>query len=225
MAIRNRLAFDAGLLLDSKHAPHVLNQRQGAIYAEHVAALNSYVDRMRQETDESIPYFDPLSGGVRAGVLILLQDPSAVASEGSGFISRHNNDTTARNTMLACEESSLAYENCVHWNVVPWWVDNPARPGKRSMRDEAERALPYTRELLMLLPKLRVLLLAGRVAHRGWAAATVADRTGALRSIPMITCPHPGAQAWNNQDKVTGRRNSELTIEAFRAARELALPT
>src|SRR3954466_11364364 len=90
------------------------------------------------------------SAGQGARVLVLLQDPSGEAEEGSGFVSKHNNDPTAHNTYIATERAKLGYDISLHWNVVPWWVANTAKP-VRSLWKESERAQPYMVELLEML--------------------------------------------------------------------------
>lgn len=128
----NALAYERGELLSPEHAPDVLAGRRARIYEGQVGELNRWVDTVRATTGEDVPYFDPASAGRGGRALLLLQDPSAEAATGSGFISRHNNDPTATNLYLAAESAGLSYDVSLHWNVIPWWVANP-QMGSRSL--------------------------------------------------------------------------------------------
>lgn len=220
MTVHNRPAYESGLLLDERHNPGELERRRARAFAPPVRGLNRLVEEIRAETGKSVPLFDPDSGGENAKVLILLQDPSQAASAGSGFISRHNNDRTARNTLVAADRAGLDYGLVTHWNVVPWWVADPDQPTS-TLAAEVLRAQPYVRRTLALLPDLRVVVLTGKVAQGAWAKAV----TAGLRVPPQVivlSCPHPSPLAFPKMDPVTGHVNSELIVEALGAAARLA---
>lgn len=220
-AIWNKHAFNAGTILSQHHLPHVLEQRRAMRYEGVVGPLNRWVDTLRASTGESVPYFDPRAATQGVQVLVLLQDPSGEAQLGSGFISRDNNDPTAHNSTLAAEAGGLPYARSLHWNVVPWWVANPAFP-PRSLTAEARRAAPLLAELMDLLgnpPK--VVLLLGKQAQRAWSAMLL-NAPVQLRRLPTLVAPHPSPLAYNKKDSVTGRSNRELLREAFARATELS---
>ncbi len=147
--IWNRPAYDRGRLLSEEHCPGVLPARRAHRYTGTVGPLNRWVDELRRATGEQVPYFDPAAARDGAHVLVLLQDPSAEAGTGSGFVSRHNNDPTARNLSVAAERAGLSYDVSLVWNVVPWWVADRRsaarrapvgrRPPRRSARGPTSR--------------------------------------------------------------------------------------
>lgn len=161
-------------------------------------------------------------------MLLLLQDPSAVASDGSGFISRHNNDRTAANTLAACKLAGLPYSTCVHWNVVPWCVLDPAKGevsgAVRRMSSQIVRAREYLIEVLRLLPNLRAIVLMGDAAQGAWLAA-FDGRGSAARTVAglsILSCPHPSPRNWHRTRKVDGRRYQDVIVETLTRAAEIA---
>ncbi|MEU3093266.1 hypothetical protein ABZ690_00165 [Streptomyces sp. NPDC006967] len=88
--------------------PEALRARLEAVHGEPaVRPLNEWVEKLRTRLGdgESVPWFDPASGGVKARSLFLLEAPGrkAMGAEaelrrtGSGIISVDNDDPTARN--------------------------------------------------------------------------------------------------------------------------------
>lgn len=215
--IWNKHAYNAGTLLSRHHLAHVLQHRQESRYEGVVGPLNKWVDEVRNSTKESVPYFDPRAATEGADVLVLLQDPSGEAQLGSGFISRDNNDPTAHNTALTAEAAGLSYSRSLHWNVVPWWVANPAFP-QRSLAAEARRAAPLLAELMDLLEsRPKVVLLLGKQAQAAWSQLLL-SASPELMGLPVIAAPHPSPLAYNKIDAPTGRLNKELLQEAFAQA-------
>jgi uracil-DNA glycosylase len=212
--IWNKHAYSAGTLLSRHHLPHVLQHRQDIRYEGVVGSLNKWVDEVRISTRENVPYFDPRAATQGADVLVLLQDPSGEAQLGSGFISRDNNDPTAHNSTLAAEAGGLSYTRSLHWNVVPWWVANPDFP-QRSLAAEARRAAPLLAELMELLEsRPKVVLLLGKQAQAAWSQLLL-RASPELKSLRVITAPHPSPLAYNKTDAATGKPNRELLQEAF----------
>ena len=126
--LRNRLAYAEGLLLDERIVPGSVPARHARLGEPHVADLDGWARDVAAAERRRVPSFDPESGGTGAPVLVLLQDPSEVAAHGSRLISRHNNDLTAFHLHRAATDVGLPYAATVHWNVVPWWVADPAIP-------------------------------------------------------------------------------------------------
>ena len=123
-----------------------------------------------------VPDFDPLDGGVEARILFLFEKPGPVAA-GSGFISRNNDDPTAKATFNFMDKARLKPSDYVIWNAVPWW--NGTRRIKAAERQAGAKQL---KELLKLLPGVRVFVLVGRKAQQ--AAPKV-------RGIKVIESYHP----------------------------------
>lgn len=218
----NPLAHKRGELLSRDLAPDVHAQRWARRYDGMVGELNRWVDHVRDTTYENVPYVDPASAGQGARVLVLLQDPSGAAEEGSGFVSKHNNNPTAHNTYVATERAKLGYDISLHWNVVPWWIANPAKP-LRFLEKEAVRAQPYLVALLeMLDPPPSEVILLGRPAARAWTRLTRVGLPDGLREATVARAPHPGPLMFPRVDAATGRGNSDLVVEAMRLAGERA---
>ena len=213
--VRNRLAFEEGLLLDEWIVPGSVTARHARLGEPHVAELNRWASEVARAERRQVPSFDPESGGVRAPVLVLLQDPSEVAAHGSRLISRHNNDMTAGNTHRISADVGLPYAATLLWNVVPWWVADPAIPAdeRLGLAGTARRARPHLRTLLDLLPEARSVVLLGRHAQRAWDAAGLH-----ARSREVLRGPHPSPQAVNLADRATGRRNGDVLRDVLAEA-------
>jgi hypothetical protein len=216
MPVRNRLAAEAGTLLDDEVIPGSIAARRAHLEDDHLRELEHWARDLAERTGESIPSFDPRSGGNRARVLVLREEPRCLADEGSGFVSIDNNDLAAQHTLIAHVTSGLDYADTVHWNIVPWWVHNPAMSpvgGPRTLQDQARRARGELMYLFELIPDVEVVLLLGKEAQRAWGVAG-----GSAREV--ISAPHPSPLAWH-QVSVSGVRNSALTINAFAHAAAL----
>jgi hypothetical protein len=96
-----------------------------------VRSLSGRVARIRltRGGGNSVPWFDPGSGGREAEVLLLFEAPGARAGgagpirpnrPGSGFISPDNNDDSAAAVFWLKSESGLPRDRVLHWNIVPW---------------------------------------------------------------------------------------------------------
>ncbi|MFI7358892.1 uracil-DNA glycosylase [Streptomyces avidinii] len=160
--------------------PDVLRARLDAVRTEPVVRpLNDWVDNLRGRLGDgdSVPWFDPASGGVGARSLFLLEAPgqksmgaeAELRRTGSGIISIDNDDMTAQNCWTLRAEAGLPYQESMHWNVVPWYLGTANRiaaPGKT----EIQRAAPFLYEVIAMLPALEVVVPMGRKAQAGWAA-------------------------------------------------------
>ncbi|SDO47600.1 uracil-DNA glycosylase [Geodermatophilus sp. DSM 45219] len=213
--VRNRLAYAEGTLLDERIVPGSVTARHARLGEPHVAELNRWARDVAAAERRRVPFLDPESGGAAARVLVLLQDPSEVAAHGSRLISRHNNDMTAANTHRISTEVGLPHATTVHWNVVPWWVADPAIPaGERlGLSAAARRARPHLGTLLGLLPDVRVVVLLGRLAQQAWDASGL--RPG---SREVLRAPHPSPQAIHQTDPATGRRNGDVLRDVLAEA-------
>jgi hypothetical protein len=213
--VKNRIAYDRGELLSKVVTPRNVSDRMAERYSGTIGKLNRWVDEVRLATGESVPYFDPRAASGGAKVLMLLQDPSTAADGESGFISLHNNDRTAHNVYQLCGETGLRYDDYVPWNVIPWWVANPAK-GRRSLKSEAQRARPYLEQVFDLLPSgLAAVIVMGK--SQTWPAweAAVGRNHRRFRGAEVLFTAHPGPLAINQIDRDTGRRNRIHIAEEF----------
>lgn len=156
--------------------PLVVDEKKQRIRDPHVRKLNDLADRIADLEGllhGHVPYVDPDLGGVKARMLVLLDNPStkAEAGTGSGLLSLDNNDRTARNCREAYVRHGVDWQDIVHWNVVPFPVAGVKNGG--STPTERQRGVPWTREVVKLLPNLEIVLLLGAAARDGWERAAI----------------------------------------------------
>ncbi len=158
----------------------------------HIKPLTSYVEKLRLEVGRlKIPYFDPWDGGVNAECLFLLEAPggNAVASN---FISRNNNDETAKNFFSLNCEAGLSRKNTITWNIIPWYIGTERKIKAANNKDITD-GIPHLIRLLALLPNLRVVVLLGRKAER---AESYFFNT--KPELKILRSPHPSPLYVNN---------------------------
>ncbi len=166
----------------------------------HIRPLAAYAQSLRQRFPAlEFPDFDPLDGGVGAQVLFLLEKPGPMTSalrvgqDGSGFISRDNDDATAEASFRFMNEAGLVRKETVIWNVIPGWNGT-----RKVTTDELRRgAEEFTSKLLPLLSRLHSIVLVGRRAQRA-AALLPRDRYATINSphpSPLVRASQPDAWA------------------------------
>lgn len=190
-------------------------ERKRLLLAEpHIAPLTQFVRRLRdQRGAESVPWFDPTEAGVRARILLLFENPGrrADALGGSGFISADNDDRSAENMWGIFREAGIdRTRDVVNWNIVPWYLGDENKIGNVRTSD-IDEARPALSELISLLPDLRVVVLCGRKAQRGW------DRARLTRDLPVLRVPHPSGR-WLNAHP----EDRTKIVDVLRSAREIA---
>ena len=166
--------------------PAILAARRAGIEAPHLAPLRALARRIAAERGAPVPDPDPLDGGVAARLLLLLETPGPAVLR-TGLVSRDSATGTAANLFRFLREAGLARRDTLIWNAIPWVIHAEGALNRAPRRGELRAAEPYVAPLLALLPRLAVVVLAGRVA-RETAAAPLAE----LRpSLPVIAVPHP----------------------------------
>lgn len=161
-----------------------------------------------------VPGFDPADGGAMARLLILLETPGP-GGDGPRLVSRDNPTGTARNLSRFLGEAGIARRDTLLWNAVPWIV-HPAGARNRALRrGEIAEGLALLPPFLALLPALRVVVLAGRVAGeaRGIISATRPE-------VAVLAMPHPSPTYVCTSPAVPARIAATLA----EAARVLANP-
>jgi len=167
----------------------------------HVKPLSAFVETMRFEVGSlNIPYFDPWDGGIDAECLFLLEAPGSNAVV-SSFISRNNNDETAKNFFILNCEAGLPRKLTISWNIVPWYIGTERKIRVANMKDITE-GIPYLVRLIELLPKLRAVVLLGRKAERAESYIL-----SARPNLTIFRSPHPSPLYVNN---APGNRNHIL---------------
>jgi len=153
--------------------------------APHVWPLRAFARMISAERGAAVPDPDPLDGGVTARLLLLLETPGPSIGR-TGFVSRDNPTGTAANLFCFLAEAGIARRDTLIWNAVPWVIHAPGALNRAPRRAEANAAAPYFAPLLALLPRLAVVVPAGRFARE--ASAPLA----ALRpELPVVAIPHP----------------------------------
>lgn len=132
-----------------------------------------------------MPRFDPLDGGAAARLLVLLESfgPRGPAPY---TVSRDEPTGTSRNLKRFLADAGIAREDTILWNAVPWIIHAEGATNRAPRRGEIAEGLALLPPFLALLPRLRVVVLAGRVA--GEARATVA---AARPDVTVLAMPHP----------------------------------
>ncbi|WP_082507690.1 uracil-DNA glycosylase [Methylobacterium sp. Leaf113] len=165
--------------------PAVLAARKTLLARPHIAPIRALAGRIARERSAEVPDPDPLDGGVEARLLLLLETPGP-AIRGTGMVSRDNPTGTAANLFRFLAEAGLPRRDTLIWNTIPWVIHAPGALNRSPRRSEIRQAAPYLAPLVDCLPRLRVVVLSGRVAGlmHGDLAALRADLT-------VVAIPHP----------------------------------
>ena len=123
----------------------------------------------RKQNRGDVPYFDPLDGGIDSRVSFLFEKPRPMTDirlgtakgNGSGPISRNNDDESAEATFHFMAEAGIPRELIVIWNVVPWW-DGALRVRAAELHQGAREV----RSLINLLPNRQAVIFVGKKAKR-----------------------------------------------------------
>lgn len=185
------------------HNKLAVEARLAQLQEPHIKPLTSFVEALRSEVGSTnIPYFDPWDGGINAESLFLLEAPGGDAVT-SSFISRNNNDETAKNFFILNCEAGLSRERTILWNIVPWYIGSETKIRAANNKDIAD-GFPHLVRLLELLPKLRAVVLLGRKAERaeGYFSSLKPE-------LKLFRSPHPSPLYVNN---APGNRNRILEI-------------
>lgn len=149
----------------SMRDPPVHKRRVAMLDQPHIRPLTAYVSRLGAGGRGYVPHFDPLDGGVEARLLFLFEKPGpkTVPPAGSGFISRNNDDPSARHTHTFMMDAGIPRRATAIWNTIPWWTGRI-----RVTAEELQAGAAEFRCLLQLLPALRgVVLVGNRAAEHG----------------------------------------------------------
>lgn len=147
-------------------------------------ALRPVVDDIREKHGE-VPDPDPLDGGAEARLLLLLETPGP-RIRATGFVSQDNPAETSANLFRAIRTAGIARRDLLVWNAVPWIIHPEGATNRAPRRPEVAAGLAWIAPLIAVLPRLRVVILAGRIA----AAAEPVLRH--LRpGLPVLRMPHP----------------------------------
>jgi hypothetical protein len=164
--------------------PLEVARRRALLARPHMRPLARFAQRLRDDLGRDVPDADPCDGGTGATILLLLERPGRGVGA-QGFVSRDNATPTARNLRRLSEAALLPRAATLVWNIVPWRDDGAVRdlPPRAAEIAAGAALLP---PLLDLLPNLRAVILAGRIAAS--AAHTIAAHRPA---VTLLRMPHP----------------------------------
>lgn len=149
-----------------------------------IARLRPFLEAIRAAHGE-VPDPDPLDGGADARMLLLLETPGP-RIRATGFVSRDNPAETSANLFRALAAAGIARRDALIWNAVPWVIHAPGALNRAPRRGELTAGLGWLPPLVALLPRLAVVVLAGRMAAA--AEPVLAElRPG----LPVLRMPHP----------------------------------
>jgi len=83
----------------------------------------------------------------------------------SSFISRDNNDPSARNIKAALAGAGFEREQTLLWNVVPYCVST-VQENRNATPAQIRAAIPKTQEFMGLIRNLEVVVFCGRRAQK-----------------------------------------------------------
>lgn len=190
--------------------PAEIDRKVSLLHEEHVAPLTEFVERLRQsKPNAAVPYFDTTEAGIEARILLLLEAPGrrSALEAGSGFVSPDNDDQSAQNMWRLLRETGIDRgRDIATWNVVPWYLGDGRRI-RATRASDLEEARAATRELLSLLPNVRVVVLLGRPAAAAWRALGF--------DLDAIEAPHPSPLNLNTRPE--RREEIRLALAEARA--------
>lgn len=192
--------------------PAVLDTRAAARGGPHVLALDRYVAALRHRYG-AVPDVDPADGGTRARLLLLLETPGPGTAP-LRFVSRDNPTGTAANLRRFLSEAGLARRDTIIWNAVPQVIHAPGARNRAPRRAEVATGLAELPGFVALLPRLRAVVLAGRVA--GAARAVLA---AARPDLTVLEMPHPSPTFVCTSPAVPARIRAALAEAAAVLAR------
>jgi hypothetical protein len=171
-------------------------------YTGRVERINRFIDELGAKGDAGHPpYIPPKCGGVNGLALSVSRDPGRKAGgpEGSGFLSIENKDPTARRMRQFLGEAGIDYAQVVPWNAYPWYINSNSGPSA----DQLRAGIEPMRDLIGLMPLLRVVILHGSAADKGWKLflrqnLDLIERRG----IVWLSTYHTSRQALQTPDRV-----------------------
>ena len=165
--------------------------RLAMLDSPHMKPLTDYLASVRAALGEQyhIPDFDPCDGGIHARVLFLLEAPGPKAVT-SKFVSSNNPDPTAKNLWNLIHNAGIARTDTLIWNIVPWYIGENGHI-KPAPKEDIKQAMPYLKDLLLLLPNLELIMLVGGKAQS--AGLQIRQFT----SLPIKYTHHMSARVFN----------------------------
>ena len=164
--------------------PGAVAMRRELLGLPHMAPLVELAARIRAAHGFA-PDADPLDGGARARLLILLETPGPKVFR-SGFVSRDNPTGTAANLFRALRRARIPRGDTLIWNAIPFVIHEPGALNRAPRRAEVQAGLAWLPALVERLPRLACVVTAGRSAQ-----AAREPLAGLRPGLPVVAMPHP----------------------------------
>ncbi len=185
-------------------------------YTGRVAAINQFVDKLGAGNEhDHPPYIPPICGGIDALALGVSRDPGPMAGgiNGSGFLSIENDDPSAERMGRFLREAGIDYGRVVPWNAYPWFINGNPTAGQLGAGVEP------LRDLIGLIPRLRVVILHGTAAAKGWKLFLREHHDLVKRrGIVWLATYHTSRQALQTPDRVERELREASIRNAFALA-------
>jgi hypothetical protein len=191
--------------------PRFRQEQADGVRAAHVAPINALVDELIDPSGRGwVPYVSPVYGGVDARVLNIFQDPGPKTHTqhgGSGFLCPENDDASAERFATLLDDAGIPTSETLSWNAYPWYINRAPRAA------ELEASVEPLRQLLSLLPRLRVVMLHGGSAQAGWPrlARRYPDLVSELEVVPTYHTSNRALAASYEARMAVLRASFELT--------------
>ena len=134
-----------------------------------VRAVNAFVDQLHaQHPDRGVPYIPPHYNAAAASILVMSSNPGpqAAGTDGSGFLSRQNNDFSAARMNGVFEAVGLSDEDALPWNVCPWDIHSDMKGRSLLPPEWMQEGLEALRSLFDVCGNLRVVIAHGEDAKQ-----------------------------------------------------------
>jgi hypothetical protein len=201
--------------------PWFRQQQEANLRAPHVAPVNALVDELIDTAGRGwVPYISPLYGGVNARVLNVHRDPGPKTDGrqgGSGFLCTENDDASAERFAILLENAGIAVSQTLSWNAYPWYINRLPRAA------ELEAGAGPLRQLLGLLPGLRVVMLHGGSAQDGWKRLARLH-PGLASRVEVVPTYHTSNRAFIGPPEIREARMAALREAFARTAQILCEP-
>lgn len=150
-----------------------------------------------------------------ARALSISRDPGPKAGgiKGSGFLSIENDDPSAERMGRFLCGAGIDYGQVVPWNAYPWYINGDPTA------EQLIAGVEPLRELICLMPRLRVVILHGTAAAKGWKLF-LREHHGLVegRGIVWLATYHTSRQALQTPDRIERELREASIRNAFALA-------
>jgi hypothetical protein len=122
-----------------------------------------------------------------------------------------NDDPSAELHAALLAGAAIPYRELLPWNAYPWYIHREQR--RVSAADLDAAAVPL-RRLIGLAPRLRIVMLHGRLARDGWRRFG-STYPGAARPLTVIETFHTSRTAFRHPDPAVRQARMDDLRRAF----------